>query len=404
MSLFKTTEETAFLAHATAIVRIGVFLVAFPLLLAACEEERVEFESRARTIEIITVTDRMSGRLDRYPGIVEAVDTSSISFEVAGNTREVNVNIGDRVEEGEVLATLDETPFQLNVEGAEAALAKARAQLAEKETEYQRQTTLYEKGWVAKSAYDEALAARDSRANEVAYATSQLALAHRDLEKTKLEAPFDGVIANKYVEPFQEVARGERMFEIYREGDLEVFLSVPESTISDFHLGLPAQITFPAEQVAESVAGEVSEIGTLAIDANAYPVKVALADPLEKVMPGMVAEVAVTLGETGGPASYLVPLSAIAAGEKSGEGYVFVFDPESSTVKKTQVSGAGVEGNRVNIAGGIAPGDMIAVAGVTFLRDGQKVNPISEQEIKPEESPRQQKWELGDESENSQIQ
>ena len=374
-------------------------LVSSGVLLAACEEKQVELESRTRTIETITVTDRMSGRLDRYPGIVEAVDTSSISFEVAGNTREVNVNVGDRFEEGKVLATLDETPFQLNVEGAEAALSKARAQLAEKETEYQRQSTLYEKGWVAKSAYDEALAARDSRANEVAYATSQLALARRDLEKTKLEAPFDGVIANKYVDPFQEVARGERMFEIYREGDLEVFISVPESTISDFHVGLSAQITFPAEQVVESVAGEVSEIGTLASDANAFPVKVALNDPPEKVLPGMVAEVAITLGETGGHESYLVPLSAIAAGKKSGEGYVFVFDPETSTVKKSQISGGGVEGNRVNVTGGIARGDRIAVDGVTFLSDGQKVNVMSEQEIKPDESPREQRWEIDDESE-----
>ncbi|MDX1424880.1 MAG: biotin/lipoyl-binding protein, partial [Kiloniellales bacterium] len=126
MTLFDTTERTAFVAHATAIVRIGVLIVVFLPLLMACEEEHVEFGSRARTIKAITVADTMSGRLDRYPGIVQAVDTSSISFEVSGNTREVNVNVGDRFQEGEVLATLDDTPFQLNVQGAEAALAKAR--------------------------------------------------------------------------------------------------------------------------------------------------------------------------------------------------------------------------------------------------------------------------------------
>jgi multidrug resistance efflux pump len=108
------------------------------------------------------------------------------------------------------------------VEGAEAELGRANAQLAEKETQYQRQSTLYDKGWVAKSAYDEALAARDSVANQVSFATSKLDLARRDLEKTVLAAPFEGVIANKFVDPFQEIARGEKVFEIYREAAMQV--------------------------------------------------------------------------------------------------------------------------------------------------------------------------------------
>jgi RND family efflux transporter MFP subunit len=363
------------------------------LWLTACEEKQAEVGDRIRAIKTVTIADQGTGRLHKFPGIVEAVDTSSVSFEVAGNTREVNVKVGDRVAEGQVLATLDETPFQLNVEGAQAALARARAQLAEKETQYQRQSTLYEKGWVAKSAYDEALAARESVANEVAYATSQLALARRDLEKTKLAAPFDGIIAKKYVDPFQEVARGEKVFEIYREGDMEAVISVPESLISDVVLEMPAQIAFPAEQV-KSVAGQVSEIGTVAGDANAFPVKVALADPPENVLPGMTAEVALTLGQVDGADSYLVPLSAIAAGDAPGEGYIFVFDPDSSTVKKTQISGRGVEGNRALITGGIAPGDVIAVAGVTFLHDGQKVELMSERGASPQAPQREQRWEI----------
>lgn len=389
--------DTSIDFRAIAISTQSLLLVVSAFLLAACEEKQVEVGDRIRAIKTVTVTDQTSGLLHRLPGIVKAVDTSSVSFEVAGNTREVNVKVGDRVEEGQVLATLDETPFQLNVKGAEAALAKARAQLAEKETQYQRQSTLYEKGWVAKSAYDEALAARDSVANEVAFATSKLALARRDLEKTKLEAPFDGVIASKYVDPFQEVARGEKVFEIYREGDMEVEISVPESLISDIHLELPAKITFPAEQV-ESLNGRVSEIGTVAGNANAFPVKVALTDPPANVFPGMTAEVALTLGGAGG---FLIPLSAIAAGDESKRGFVFVYNPESSTVKKTQIGGHGVEGNRVIITGGLKAGDVIAVAGVSFLRDGEKVKLMPEQATKPEEKPSEQRWEIVDDNENS---
>jgi RND family efflux transporter MFP subunit len=358
--------------QAAAVLPRGILLATLAFLLTACEEEKVEVMENIRAIKTITVSERGSGQLRRFPGVVEAVDTSSISFEVAGNTREVNVNVGDRVEKGQVLSTLDDKTFQLNVEAAEAEVGKAKAQLAEKETDYMRQKTLYEKEWVAKAAYDQALAARDSVANQVSYAGSKLNLARRDLEKTVLEAPFDGVIANKFVDPFQEVARGEKLFEIYAEGAMEVLVSVPENVIGEVYLGLPAEIAFPSEQVV-SQKGRVSEVGTVAGDANAFPVKVALANPPESVLPGMTADVSLLLGESGGSTSYLVPVSAIAAGDEPGQGYIFVFDQASSTVKKMAISAKGVQDNRVNIIEGVAPGDVIAVAGVSFLRDGQKV-------------------------------
>ena len=363
--------------RAAAKAPAAVLLAAAALLLAACEQEQPEVMENIRAIKTITVSERGSGQMRRFPGVVEAVDTSSISFEVAGNTREVNVNVGDRVEKGQVLATLDDKPFQLNVEGAEAELGRAKAQLAEKETEFVRQKTLYEKEWVAKAAFDQALAARDSAANQVSYAGSKLNLARRDLEKTVLEAPFDGVIANKFVDPFQEVARGEKVFEIYAEGAMDVVLSVPETSIGEIHLGLPAEITFPSEQVPKQ-EGRVSEIGTVAGDANAFPVKVSLAAPPESVLPGMTAEAALILGEAGGKTSYLVPVSAIAAGDEPGRGYVFVFDSDSSTVKKTEIRGEGVQDNRVFVIEGIGAGDVVAVAGVSFLRDGQQVKLMSQ--------------------------
>jgi RND family efflux transporter MFP subunit len=403
MAVFETSGRVVSVpAQAAAIATKGLLLVASALLLVGCEEEQVEVMENIRAIKTITVADLGSGQLRRFPGVVEAVDTSSVSFEVGGNTREVNVNVGDRVDEGQALATLDETPFQLNVEGAEAELGRANAQLAEKETQYQRQSTLYDKGWVAKSAYDEALAARDSVANQVSFATSKLDLARRDLEKTVLAAPFEGVIANKFVDPFQEIARGEKVFEIYREAAMQVVLSVPENAISEIHLGLPAEITFPSEQV-ESLKGEVSEIGTVAGDANAFPVKVTLAEPSDKVLPGMTAEVALILGESSGSASYLVPLSAIAAGNEPKQAFVFVFNPETSTVKMTAIGGKGVEGNRVMITEGIAPGDVIAVAGVSFLRDGQEVKLMSEQAAQQENAPDVPSWQVTDDNEEPEV-
>jgi RND family efflux transporter MFP subunit len=348
-----------------------------PITLAACEKEQPEVVERIRAIKTVTVSERGSGQLTRYPGLIEAVDTSILSFEVAGNTREVNVNVGDRVTEGQVLATLDKTPFQLNVEAAEAEVGRAKAVLAEKTTEYDRQNTLYKKEWVSKAAFDQATAARDSAANSLSYANSKLNLARRDLEKTVLLAPFDGVIAAKYADPFQEVARGEKIFDIYIEGAMEVVLSVPETRIGDIYLGLPAEVRFPGERI-QPLDGRVSEIGSVASEANAFPVKVILIDVPPSVLPGMTAEASLILGGKDNATSFLVPFSAIAAGDEPGRGYVFVYDSTSSTVRRTPVQGKGVRDNRVMITEGLEAGEIIAVAGVSFLRDGQKVRLMSQ--------------------------
>ena len=357
-------------------VTLAVALAASSLLLTACEEEPPEVVEQIRAIKTVTVADRSSGQMRRFPGVVEAVDTSSLSFEVAGNTREVKVKVGDRVAMDQVLATLDDTPFKLNVEAARAEVGRAKADLAESQTEFDRKETLYKKEWVAKAAFDQALAARDSSASQVSYTISKLNLARRDLEKTVLRAPFEGAIASKFVDPFQEMARGEKVFEIYAEGAMQVVLTVPETSIGDIFLGLPAEVSFAAES-AESLNGRISEVGSVASEANAFPVKVALLEPPEGVLPGMTAEVSLILGSAEESVSYLIPISAIAAGTEAGRGYVFVFDPETSTVKKTEIRGGGVRDNRVVITEGIEGGDVIAVAGVSFLRDGQTVKLMS---------------------------
>ncbi|MHC4946442.1 MAG: efflux RND transporter periplasmic adaptor subunit [Planctomycetota bacterium] len=355
---------------------LSAIMVCFLIAVSACDEKQPEPVERVRAIKTITVSERGSGQVRRFPGIVQATDTSTLSFEVSGNTRAVSVKAGDRIKEGQVLATLDPTPFELNVKAAEAEVGRAKAVFAEKNTEYKRQKTLYEKNWVAKAALDQAVAARDSAQNEVSFAVSKLNLARRDLEKTELRVPFDAVIAAKFVEPFEEVSRGEKIFEIYSEGAMEVELQVPETSITSIYIGLPAEVAFPSEGM-QTLPGRVSEVGSVASEANAFPVDIALIDPPSTVLPGMSAEVLLLLGEAEASASYLVPVSAIVPGDGPGQGFIFVYDAATSTVQKTHVAGRGVRDNSVVITAGISPGDIIAVAGVSFLRNGQKVKLLS---------------------------
>ncbi len=346
------------------------------MAVAGCGEEPPEVVEQVRAIKTITITDLASGQTRKYSGIVQATDSSALSFQVSGNVQAVEVDLGDRVTQGQVLAVLDRKPYELDVQAAQAELRKARAALEEKKLDHNRQKTLYQKGWVSKAAFDQAVAAKDSTDSDVKYAGSKLNLAKRDLRLTTLTAPFAGLIAKRTVDPFMEVASGQKLFVIDAEGAVEVAFDIPETTISQITLGMPASVHFSTAQDCVCKA-RITEIGAVAGEANAYPVSAALIDPPPTVRAGMTAEVTIVLKDDDQGAAYMVPLAAIAPGEEPRQGYVFIYDPETSTVRRTLVRGRGATDNHVAVSEGIQPGDIVAVAGVSFLTDGEKVKLMS---------------------------
>jgi RND family efflux transporter MFP subunit len=356
---------------------IGMFIF---FIISACREEPPPPVERIRAVKTITVSELASGKIRRFSGVVEAADSSSISFEVSGNVREVRVDVGDKITKGQVLAVLDKRTYNLNVKGAEAEVGRAKVQLADKRNDLDRfqRINKQDPGAVSQAAIDQSQAAVDGARKQVQFTKSQLKLAQRDLEKTVLRAPFDGVIATRNVEPFFEVTRGQKLFDVYENTGMEVAISIPEDAIHEIHMNQKGEIRF-AVISDHTYHGTVTEISKVAGTANAFPIKLTVEDPDERVRPGMTAQVTLQLSGSDEKAAYLVPLSAISHRDDRTEGFVYVYDPETSTVKKTRVSSTSVRGNSAVITEGVKDGDIIPIAGVSFLEDGQKVK-LMEQE------------------------
>jgi RND family efflux transporter MFP subunit len=159
---------------------------------------------------------------------------------------------------------------------------------------------------------------------------------------------------------------------------MEVELAVPETTIDRIQIGDPATITFPTLP-GESANGRISYIGGAAVKANAFPVKVELIDPNEKVKPGMTAEANLVIKKESRMYGYVVPLQALLPSPEANRGYIFVYDPETSMVKKTAVRTRGTANKELIITEGLKAGDIIAVAGVSFLADGLEVKLMKQQ-------------------------
>jgi len=348
---------------------LGVICIA--LALAACKE-KTEIIEVIRPIKTITVSQQAAEQIRKFPGTVAAVDSSGLSFQVAGQVESVKVDIGDHVTKDQLLAALDPEPYQLEVDAAKAELVKAKANVTNTKAEFDRQKRVFEQGAGAKSDLDAAEYNYKAAGSAVNVQVARLDLANRNLRKTKLLSPYDGTIAWRSVQPHEEVQVGQKVFEINAKGTMEVQLAVPESTIDRIFINGPATITFPTLPGA-SVKGTISFIGAAAVKAGAFPVKVELIDPSKDVKPGMTAEANLLIKDENRQPGYLVPLQAILPATEANQGYAFIYDPQTSTVKKTPVRSRGMEEKKAIIAEGLSAGDIIAVAGVSFLADGMKV-------------------------------
>jgi len=355
----------------------GLLALTILLGLVACGDNGNENQERIRAIKPFYVSEPAGGDVRRFSGTIVAADTSSLSFSVPGTVATVTVAQGDRVQKGQVLATLDPEKYQYNVTAAQSEMQSAEADNKNATLNMERQEELFQKGWVSKAAYDQAVASLESAQANLNLAKSRLSSAQRDLQNTRLVAPFDGIIGSRNVEPFVEVGAGQNLFDINSEGAMELEISVPDALISRFQVGLPVSIRATTVPTCGCM-GRITEIGSVAGAANAVEVKASLLNPPEQMIPGMSAEATVILSQADGTQGYLVPLVAIAPGDDENKGYVFKYDPETGTVIKTPVEGRAGRENLVEITSGVGPGDILAAAGVSFLRDGQKVKIIGQ--------------------------
>jgi multidrug efflux system membrane fusion protein len=356
---------------ASKIFNRATWLFCMLIALTACKE-KTEIVEVVRAIKTITIKEQPAGQILRFSGLVAAVDSSGLSFQVGGQVAGVHVDIGDRVVNGQVLAELDPESYQLEVDAVKAELVKARDNATKSNAQYERHKRIYEQGAGAKGYLDVVEYNYKAAVSVVDFQLAKLDLAKRNLRKTKLLSPYDGTIAMRSVQPHEEVQTGQELFQINATGKMEVQLAVPETAIDRVTIDDTATITFPTLPGA-SVEGHITYIGTAAIQANSFPVKVVLNEPNAKIKPGMTAEANLTVMNEHQTPGYLVPLQAFLPRQEANRGFVFVYDPQLSMVKKIPVHARGIENEHAIVSEGLAAGDIIAVAGVSFLSDEMKV-------------------------------
>jgi membrane fusion protein, multidrug efflux system len=380
------------------------FLLPFLLLpgllaLGACREEKKEPPALpVKVVKYTVVGDMASGQARRISGVVETDDKTEIAFQIGGRVETVNVTMGDHVKEGQVLATLEKKDYELAYKAAESRVASSNALLSEKSEILKRQRALFKKGHVAQAAVDTANSQYEAARSNYQVTLAERDVARLDYDRTVLYAPYDGQISERLVEPFMEVNPTQTLFRIQRPTALTVRALVPETIIRQIAIGENVEVTFPTLTGA-TVKGTITEIGALAQQGNAFPVKVLLRKTAQyDIRVGMTAQVffMVENYKATDKVAYLIPISALdlrgqedldnkTAAEKTGRhGRVFVIDPATMTLRPREVAIGNIKDNKIEVIGGLEAGEKIVTAGVPFLEPGQKVG-LWEPVVQPSE-------------------
>ena len=345
-----------------------------PLLLAAgCSEELPEPEPILRPVRYETVQAGIRANTRTLAAVARAGRESELGFRVAGTVQSIAATLGDSVRQGQVLARLDPTDYELRLEEALAALANAEAALRKAQSDYDRVRALYENNNASKSDLDAARAAAESSRAQVQAAIKRREQARQQVGYTVLRAPADGAIAQRHIEVSENVQPGDPAFLLTSGARPEVRVAVPGNMIPSVHEGQPVSITFHAFP-GRSYPGTVTEVGVAVTGSSStFQVTARLDEAAPEVRSGMAAEVTFRFDD--GASSETISVPWVAVGEDRQGRFVFVLEPGgdgTGTVHRRPVQ-VGALGEEIEILDGLAEGELVVTAGVRRLSDGMRV-------------------------------
>ena len=333
-----------------------------------------------RPVRSVVVQDGTKMPDLEFPGVVKAGADRTLAFEVPGKILSIPVAKNQRVRTGDVIARLDPKDFEDNVAKAKAVLDRNLETLAR-----------YRK--VAANAISkEELSHAEA---EVKTAQATYDGARRDLERTVLTAPFDGVIADTFPSELDVVAVGSRIALILDTREIAVEVSLPETIVIrskmmdtvDGSTNAISRVVFDSYP-GRSFPSRLDEFTAIADSrTQIYKAKFKLANvPELTLLPGMSATVFVdgkdyVYRDAEQRPAVAVPGAAVAVDEKGGY-YVWKLAPSADAdvyeVRKAPLEVASRVGTDVVVCAGVKPGDRIATAGVSVLSEGRRVTLLKE--------------------------
>ncbi|MGH9646506.1 MAG: efflux RND transporter periplasmic adaptor subunit [Bryobacteraceae bacterium] len=401
------TRQSLFLAPTILIVGAAV------LFSDACSKtEKVQADA-AKASEAPTVAVAKATIEDLSRGLVLTAEFKpyqevDIMAKVAGYVKQINVDVGDRVKEGQVLAILeipemadDRARAQAAIDRSQAEVARAQDQIRQAQSAYDIAHLTYTRlsdvskqkpGLIAQQEIDDAHGKDLVADAQVSGAKSNLTAAEEQVkvnqaelqriktlfDYTSVTAPFAGVVTQRYADKGSMIQAGTSsssqampLVRLSENSLLRLILPVPESAVPTVHLGQQVDVRVPS--LNRSFPGKVERFSDkLSLATRTMDTEVDVTNPNLVIIPGMYAEVDLNLDNRHGVV--VVPVPAVDVGNDESSGQVAVVTPENRIeLRKVQI---GLQtSTKVEIRSGLKEGDLVVVGSRSGLQSGQEAKP-----------------------------
>src|SRR5712672_2417431 len=286
----------------------GMLLAALAITLGACNELAAEKVAPSRPVLVATVHYEAESPERSFVGTIKPRIETDMGFRVPGKVAKRLVEVGQTVDVGQPLATLDEVDLKLQAEQADAEFHAATGVLAQAAAAETRAKDLRAKGWTTDAQLDQAKAAGDEARARLNRAERSVDLTKNSLSYATLVADTRGVVTATLVEPGQVVAFGQTAIRVARLGEKEAVVAIPETLVGRARSGV-ATLTLWSE-ANKKYAAKLREIAPMADPATrTYLAKFSLPDAGDTVSLGMTATL--TLCDKATTRVARLPLSAL---------------------------------------------------------------------------------------------
>lgn len=353
---------------------LGVVCAA--LIITGCGETAVpDSGPPIRPVKLYTVVGDNSAAVRQFPGVIDASQRAELAFRVAGSVQKLYVKEGDLVKKDQVLARLDPTDFAITVQDRKATAENA-------DRNFKRGKELIVDGNISRTDYDRMEAHMKTSA-------AALAQAEQDLAYTQLKAPFEGRIAVRHIENFEEVVAKQEIYRLQSDGELEVNIALPESLVRSLRKDADQQgrdlVTAYASfdgKPDNQFPLTVKEVSAKA-DSQTQTFQVTLGMPAPTdfaVLPGMTTTVSIDFSQLVNAGTiHWIPARAVVA-ESQLKALVWVLDPNTMTVSSRPVEIGRLSGSNIEIMNGLRGGEEVISVGASYLAEGMQVSRMIQSE------------------------
>jgi len=360
-------------------MRFGTCKVTFLLsllLLGACGKADAPIEQRLRPVRYITVSDDSVFRDRSFSGTSKSSRESRLSFKVSGTVNNIPVQIGQRLNAGDLIAEIDAASYVLQVQQAEASLAEAQANDRKAAADYQRAKGLYANDNASLNDLDAARAQAESSGAMAASAGKALEIARLNLSYTKLVADAECSIASLDIEVNENASAGQQVAAVSCGDTFEVTMNLPESLVGLVDDNTPVSIRFSSIPKRQ-FNGVISEISGSSVTGSAgFPVVIRIVETDPALRSGLAADVTFQFDSAAASvAGVVIPVTAVI-NDPDGT-FVFVAVPSGTdgeaTVRRRPVELGELSQLGIEIIAGLSVGEFVITAGISVIREGQRV-------------------------------